>query len=215
MFLHPLSVHKLDSGPIRLATITHAFNYRVAVMRDGVSIRVGRSRKVEGRFLTNTDLSWGQQVAVMFQIISTMTLVKGIAGLRGVSPDVQLYSEPWGHVNHSDVNCACLSSDRMAAYVHDLALMPRERLPASEVEDASVHTWECGVRMCHAYCMGVGRPGSVPFVSDRPCVYGRLLLAIYVRWKGLLVSSDWPRPVIRGDWRVRLLDPVRGSVDVS
>ena len=62
----------------------------------------------------------------MFQIKSTLTLevpnfLKGIAGLPGVSPNVQLYSEPWGHVDHSDVNCACLSSDRTAAYVHDLA----------------------------------------------------------------------------------------------
>ena len=62
--------------------------------------------------------------------------LQGIDGLRGVSPNVQLYSEPWGHVDHSDVNCACLSSDRKAAYVHDLALMPRESLPVSEVEDA-------------------------------------------------------------------------------
>ena len=47
--------------------------------------------------------------------------------------------------------------------------------------------------------MGVGRPGSVPFVSDRPGAYGRLLLAVYVWWKtGLLVSSDWLRPVTRG-----------------
>ena len=139
-------------------TIAHAFNYRVAVLRDGVksAIRVGRSCKVEGRFLTDADLSWGQQVAVMFQIISTLTLegpsfLKGIAALRGVSPNVQLYSEPWGHVGHRDMNCACLSLDRTAAYVHDLALMPRERLPASEVEDASVHTGESGARMCHAH----------------------------------------------------------------
>ena len=140
----------------------------------------------------------------MFQIISTLTLevpsfLKGIAALRGVSPNVQLYSEPWGHVDHSDVNCACLSSDRTAAYVHDLVLMSRECLPASEVGDASVHTGESGVRMCHAHCMGVAQPGSVPFVSDRPGAHGRLLLAVYVRWKtGLLVSSDWLSPVMRG-----------------
>ena len=34
--LHPFYVHKLDSGPVRLMTIAHAFNYRVAVLRDGV-----------------------------------------------------------------------------------------------------------------------------------------------------------------------------------
>ena len=115
-----------------------------------------------------------------------------------MSPNVQLYSEPWGHVDHSDVNCACLSSDRTAAYVHDLSLMPREYLHVSEMEDASVHTEESGAWMSHAYCMGVGRPGSVPFVSNRPGAYGRLLLAVYVWWKTvLLVSSDWLRPVMR------------------
>ena len=67
------------------------------------------------------------------------------------------------------------------------------------MEDASVHTEESGAQMSHAYCMGMGRPGSVPFVSHRPGAYGRLLLAVYVRWKmGLLVSSDWLRPVTRG-----------------
>ena len=72
--LHPFTLHKLDAGPIRLMTIAHAFNYRMAVLRDGVksAARVGRSRKAEGRFLTDTDLSWGQQVAVMFRIISTL-----------------------------------------------------------------------------------------------------------------------------------------------
>ena len=90
-------------------------------------------------------------MAVMFQIILTLTLevpsfLKVMAGLWGVSPNVQLYSEPWGHVDHSDVHCACLSSNRTAAYVHDLALMPREHLPASEVGDASVHTGVSGAR---------------------------------------------------------------------
>ena len=83
--------------------------------------------------------------------------------------------------------------------MHDLALMPRECLPVSEVEDDSVHTEESGARMSHSYCMSVGRPGSVPFASHRPGAYGRLLLAVHVRWKtGLLVSSDWLRPVMRG-----------------
>ena len=34
--MHPFYVHKMDSGPARLMTIAHAFNYRVAVLRDGV-----------------------------------------------------------------------------------------------------------------------------------------------------------------------------------
>ena len=57
--------------------------------------------------------------------------------------------------------------------------------------------------------LGVGRAGSIPFVSERPGAYGRLLLAVYVRWKsGLLISSDWLRPVTRGAWRAVLSDQV-------
>ena len=57
--------------------------------------------------------------------------------------------------------------------------------------------------------LGVGRPGSIPFVSMRPGAYGRLLLAVYVRWKsGLLIHSDWLRPVTRGAWRGVLSDQV-------
>ena len=53
--------------------------------------------------------------------------------------------------------------------------------------------------MRHTSDMGAVRPVSVPFVSHQPGAYGRLLLAVYVRWKtGLLVSSDWIRPVRGG-----------------
>ena len=47
--LHPFFMHWLDVGPIRLTTIAHAFNYRVAVLRDGVksAARVGRSRRAD------------------------------------------------------------------------------------------------------------------------------------------------------------------------
>ena len=60
--LHPFFVHKMDSGPVRLMTIAHAFNYRMAVLRDGVrlAVRVGWSRKAEKCFLTDVNISWGQ-----------------------------------------------------------------------------------------------------------------------------------------------------------
>ena len=154
--------------------------------------------------MEDTDISWGQQVAVMFQIVYALALevpaiLQDIENLRGVSPDVHLACEPWGHVNHRDGRCECLSSDRAGAYVHDLALMPRECLTVPELDDASVHTGGSGAQMSHASGMGAGRPGSVPFVSYRPGAYGRLLLAVYVWWKtGLLVSSDWLRPATRG-----------------
>ena len=100
----------------------------------------------------------------MFQIFSTLalevpTFLQFMHELQGVSPNVQLYSEPWGHVYHSDDNCGCLSSDRMASYVHGLSLMPQGDVPVSEDGDASVHTEESCARMNHAYSLGVGRPG--------------------------------------------------------
>ena len=56
----------------------------------------------------------------------------------------------------------------------------------------------------------------VPFVSDRPGAYGRLLLSVYARWRiGVLVPSDWLRPVTRGGWRTGFQERVRGSVGVS
>ena len=57
-------------------TIAHAFNYRLAVLRNGVksAVRVARARKTERCFLLNSDIQWGQQVVAMFQIISTMVL---------------------------------------------------------------------------------------------------------------------------------------------
>ena len=138
--------------------------------------------------------------------------------LHGESPNVQLYSEPWGHVDHSDdnTNCGCLSSDRTASYVHGLSLMPRGDVPILGDGNGSVHTEESGVWMDRAYYLGEGRPGLVPFVLHRLGAYGRLLLAVHVRWKtGLVVSSDWLRPVMWGGWRAGLPDPVCGSVEVS
>ena len=39
-------------------TIVHAFNYRMAVLRNGVksAVRVVRARKAEGCFLVNSDI---------------------------------------------------------------------------------------------------------------------------------------------------------------
>ena len=87
-------MHNMDSGPTRHMTIVHAFNYHIAVLRDGVksAIWVGRSRKAEGRFLLEPNISWGQQVAVMFQILSTLALDEPVFSqfmheLQGQSPN--------------------------------------------------------------------------------------------------------------------------------
>ena len=55
----------------------------------------------------------------MFQIVSTMVLelpsfLAELEELRGVSPNVHLQCEPWGHINHEDVDCECQTSDRTA-----------------------------------------------------------------------------------------------------
>ena len=59
--LHPFSPQKSDAEPIRLMAIAHAFNYRMAVLRNGVksAVRVARVRKAEGCFLLNSDIQWG------------------------------------------------------------------------------------------------------------------------------------------------------------
>ena len=228
--IHPFYIHKMDSGPVRLMTIAHAFNYRVAVLRDGVwsVVRVGWSRKAETCFLTDVNISWVQQVTVMFQIVST--LMKKIPAfalrmrqLRGEQPQVQLMDNPWGHVEDCVAKCNCLDSDRTGAYVH--CLIPRTGLSDSTLRDnadvsVDIETGftfddDCGY-------LGVSRAGSIPFVSEKPGAYVRLLLAVYVRWRtGLLISSDWLRPVTRGTWRVVLPDrveepnPVHGPGETS
>ena len=76
----------------------------------------------------------------MFQIVSTMALelpsfLAELGLVKGMSPNVQFTFEPWGHDSHEDVNCECQTSDRMAAYVHDLTVNRRRPVdsPGSEV----------------------------------------------------------------------------------
>ena len=116
--IHPFYVHKMDSGPVRLMTIAHAFNYRVAVLRDGVksALRVGRSRKAERCFMINADIPWGQQVAVMFQIVSTLMadvpeFALVMMELRGMQPHIQLLDDTWGHDGKCVKACDCLLPD--------------------------------------------------------------------------------------------------------
>ena len=171
--LHPFTTHKLDAGPIWLLTIAHAFNYRMAVLRDGVksAVWIGRSRKAEGRCLMDTDITWGLQVAVMFQIILTMALellsfLEALEDIRGMSPDVQLDYEPWGHMDHSDGHCSCQSSDRTATYVHELALM----------------SWDVGKPSCDGG--GGGGGGDDSFCWDWCAVSCGALLGVGTSWVG-------------------------------
>ena len=130
--------------------------------------------------------------------------------LQGESPNIELKDNPWGHVEHCDAKCTCLESDRTGAYVHCLLPLPGtlNSIPANdsevsvEVENGFTFKDDCGY-------LGIGRPGSIPFVSEKPGAYGRLLLAVYVRWRtGLLISSDWLKSITRNAWMGVLPDRV-------
>ena len=158
--LHPFF---MDVGPIRLTTIAHAFNYLVAVLRDGVksAARVGRSRRAAERIL--------EDIGDMFQIVCALALevpsvLQDIESLHGVSP-VSLSCEPLGHTDHTGRDCACLSSDSTGAYVHDLSQATKEALPVEEWEDLSptpggegVAGWHlaAGARLDYMLLVGTG-----------------------------------------------------------
>ena len=115
--LHPFFVHRLDVGPIRLTSIAHAFNYHVTVLRDGVKslAQVDRSHRAAGRILEDIGLSWGHEVAVMFQIVYALVLevpsvLLYLESLYGLSPNVILTYKPWGLIDHNSEGCECLSS---------------------------------------------------------------------------------------------------------
>ena len=147
--LHPFFTQRLDSSPIRITTIAHAFNYRVAVLRDGVksATRVGRSRRAEGRILEDMDVPWGHQVAVMFQIVSALAL-EVPAFLQN---DGDMRTIVVGVVNVSPQIIRCLCS----------RFVPR-------AQGEFTCTGGSGARMSHVSGIGAGHPGSVPFVSHRP-----------------------------------------------
>ena len=65
-------------------------------------------------------------------------------------------------------NCACLELDRTGAYIHSLLPMPvtsdstspNDDEVSGEVEKEFTFNNDCGY-------VGVGRPGSIPFVSEK------------------------------------------------
>ena len=70
----------------------------------------------------------------MFQIVCTLALevpsvLRDIESLHGVSPNVSLSCEPWGHTDHTGMDCVCLSSDSTGAYVHDISQATQEASP--------------------------------------------------------------------------------------
>ena len=85
---------------------------------------VGRSgrtvKKSRKMFLDRCEYFMGQQVAVMFQIVSTLMnevpdFASGMKKLQGVQPRMQLLHSPWGHGVQCVEKCDCLVSDRVDA----------------------------------------------------------------------------------------------------
>ena len=99
--------------------------------------------------------------------------------LRGISPNVHLNFEPWGHDNHEDVNCECQASDRTAAYVHDLTVNRRGSVDSPDAGVASTSSTGSEGHLRPEPGWEKGHPGLVPFVSCRPGAYGRLLLTVF------------------------------------
>ena len=80
-------------------------------------MQTARSRRAERGFLTDVSLPWGQQVALMFQIVCALFL-----DVPGVSPNVVLPVEPWGQDDHIGAGCGCFSIERTGAYVYELTI---------------------------------------------------------------------------------------------
>ena len=77
----------MDSGPVRLMMIAHAFNYRVAVLRDGVksAIRVGRSPGAYGRLLLAVYVRLQTGLLVFSDWLRPVTRGRLEGGLSGLS----------------------------------------------------------------------------------------------------------------------------------
>ena len=63
----------------------------------------------------------------MFEIVCALVLevpsvLLDLESLHGLSPNVILACESWGHMDHGGGGCECLSSDSTGVYVHDLSL---------------------------------------------------------------------------------------------
>ena len=90
--LHTLFVHGLDVGPICLTSIAHAFNYHVAVLRDGVksAARVSRSRRAMDGFWRILVSHGDIRLPSCFKLCVLLDL----ESLHGLSPNVILACEP-------------------------------------------------------------------------------------------------------------------------
>ena len=117
-------------------------------------------------FLTNGNISWGQQVAVMFQIISTLmeavpVFALRMMELRGEQPRMQFVNDPWGHDEKCVEECDCLVSDRTGAFVHCLIPPPDQTslTPGDNTDDSEKMSAGFTFRDDCGY-LGIGHAGE-------------------------------------------------------
>ena len=98
--------------------------------------------------------------------------------------------EPWGHIDHSGIECRCRSSDCMGAYVNAITF---DHPGSINVVPTAGVLWSLSDEV------PLVRPGSVPFMTEQAGAYGWLLLATHKRMMtGGLAACDWLTPVTRG-----------------
>ena len=138
----------------------------------------------------------------MFQILCAFVLdvpaaAECLTNFHGVSLDVLLAFEPWGHVDHMGIECGCRSSDQTGAYVHAVAFdhptsicestpVLSHQVPSNygDVLPGGNTTGVPGVLVSSYHGVHSVRPCSVPFVSNRASAYDRLHLATHGQRSG-------------------------------
>ena len=161
---------------------------------------------------------------------------------KGVSQNVLLAFEPWGHVDHMGVAVVHQTERGLTFMQSQLVILPVPVIrppvpPVSRVNPVSPVQSSDGDVLLGGNTVGVPgvssvtgehsvyvsspdgvpsvRPGSVPFVSDRTVAYGWLLLATHEHMMtGGLSACDWFTPVTRGVWRAAAPISIVEHVDV-
>ena len=122
--------------------------------------------------------------------------------LQGIQPLIQLEDDIWEHGGKCGEACACLLTAERKAFVHCLIPPPISSTLIPKSGSTAVMEWQGVFHFDDCGYLGVGRPGI-----NTICCYeaGRIrsivIISIRTMEVGLLIHSDWIRPVTRGAWR--------------
>ena len=81
--LHPFFGNHFDAGPVQLAPIVHAFNYRVAVLRDDGTDCLCLSSDRTGAYIHELSIDQSPRDSVVSSLLSLLDMATGEALLRG------------------------------------------------------------------------------------------------------------------------------------